>query len=181
VFKALLKEGSGNNFMALAWEYNGRALEVIPARFSQIAAPARNESCGVTLDTWKEIGGNTISELIVGTNNFTKAPDSTTRLTNKLEVSSYVGDNYGIRIKGWLRPPVTANFVFWIASYNEGEFWLSTDSDPKNKKRVCHQRDRAPPPGRQWRKYPEQRSMPIPLVAGQMYYYEVRYCVAFTS
>jgi hypothetical protein len=34
-----MKEGVGKDFLALAWEYPGQALEVIPARFSKMIDP----------------------------------------------------------------------------------------------------------------------------------------------
>ena len=34
------------------------------------------------------------------------------------------------RMRGWLRPPVTGNYTFWIASDDSSELWLSTDSNP---------------------------------------------------
>ena len=173
-----MKQGYGPANLAIAWEYNGRALEVIPARFSLVELTCAQDSrCGATLDTWKEIGGgNTIFDLIVATNNFTKAPDSTTRLTTSLEGPTNAGWAYGSRIKGWLMPPVTGEFVFWIASDDQGEFWLSSDSNPGNMGRKCSS------PQAVWpyffTAYPDQKSSPISLDAGRAYYYEVRYCVA---
>ena len=77
-------------------------------------------------------------------------------------------------MRGWLIPPVTGDYVLWMASDDNGELWLSTNEERANMARVCHV------PGwtmrREWTKYSEQRSMPIWLVvvAGQQYYYEVR-------
>lgn len=35
-------------------------------------------------------------------------------------------DNYGTRIRGYVHPPATVNYVFWIASDDHSELWLST-------------------------------------------------------
>ncbi len=168
--------------MTIAWDYPGQEFEVIPAKFSRTSAPdvscAMDESCGAMLDTWTGISGVRITDLIAGTNNFTNAPNISTRLMSLLEGPTNVGDNYGSRMKGWLRPPVTGDYLFWIASDDEGEFWLSTDSDPENKERACYQLDYANQ--REWTKYPDQKSRPIPLVAGRAYYYEVRNFLACT-
>ncbi len=85
-------------------------------------------NCGATLDIWTGIHGNAIADLMAGTNNLTKMPDKSERLGlgSLLESPSTVGKNYGICVKGWLVPPVTGNFEFWIASDDNGEFWLST-------------------------------------------------------
>ena len=41
-------------------------------------------------------------------------------------------DNYGSRLRGWLYPPESASYTFWIATDDQGELWLSTDEDPAN-------------------------------------------------
>ena len=136
---------------------------------------AQVDWCGATLDTWTGIPGYSIADLSLGTENFIKVPNTSTRLTNLLEGPSNFGDYYGSRMKGWLVPPTSGEYTFWISSNSDGEFWLSNSSDPENKVLVCHQ------PGpwsymREWDHYPEQRSKVTSLVAGQAYYYEVRDC-----
>jgi hypothetical protein len=135
--------------------------------------------CGATLDTWTNMSGTSIADFTSITNNFTTPSNNSSRLTDLLESLSNIGNNYGIRIRGWLYPPVTGDYMFWIASDDSGELWLSTNSDPMNKNLACHQKESAP--SREWDKYPEQMSKPIPLVAGQFYYYEVRECAMFTT
>ncbi len=136
---------------------------------------ARDDSCGATLETWTGIGGSTTYDLEYGTKSFTLVPSRSTRLTELLESPSDIDDNYGSRMWGWLKPPVTGAYTFWIASDDEGEFWLSTDSSSVNKVRVCYQPWSAE--SRDWTRFSEQKSRPISLVAGQAYYYEVRVCV----
>jgi hypothetical protein len=127
---------------------------------------------GATLDTWTGIGGWTISDLISGTNNLSKTPDRSERLATLLEAPTNVGDNYGSRMRGWLVPPVTGPYEFWIASDDQGEFWMSSNDSPANKNRICYQPAAVSPLF--FTAFPEQKSSPILLVAGQAYYYEVR-------
>jgi hypothetical protein len=75
-------------------------------------------------------------------------------------------------MKGWLRPPVSGDYKFWIASDDNGELWLSSDDNPANKALACRLSGATWP--REWTKYSEQESKPISLVAGRSYYYEVR-------
>jgi hypothetical protein len=127
---------------------------------------------GAMLDTWTDISGISIDDLMSGTDNLTKKPDKSDRLGSLLEAESFIGDNYGSRMWGWLVPPVTGDYTFWIASDDAGELWLSIDDDPTNLARVCY----APFSAyyeRNWDRYPEQKSTLIPLVAGQAYYLEV--------
>ena len=134
-------------------------------------------SCGATLETWTDIEGSYVSDLLSGTNNFAITPNATERLGHLLEVESFVGDNYGLRIKGWLVPPVTGSYRFWISSDDNGELWLSNDDDPANMAIICYQPYSSQ--SRDWFFYPSQQSELIALVAGQPYYFEVRVCISF--
>ncbi len=77
---------------------------------------------------------------------------------------------YGGRMRGYLTPTTTGDYWFWIASDDNGELWLSTDSNPDNKTRIAYV------PGwtssREWTWYAEQKSASIHLVAGNRYYVE---------
>lgn len=138
---------------------------------------AVDPDCGATLDTWMDISGLGIADLMSGTANLAIIPNKTERLGYSLEAPSNTDHNYVSRMKGWLKPPVTGKYVFWIASDDHGQFWLSSDDHSDNKVCICFV------PGyteiREWTKYPEQKSISVPLVAGGAYYFEVRPCMFF--
>jgi hypothetical protein len=94
-------------------------------------------NCGGTLDTWTGIGGTTIADLMSGTNNLADTPDKSERLVGLLEAPTNAGDNYGTRMSGWLVPQATGLYEFWIATDDQGEFWLSNNGNPANKVRRC--------------------------------------------
>ena len=123
------------------------------------------------METWTDIAGDdiSISDLMSGTNNLADSPSRTERLGYILEALSNSDEYYGSRMKGWLIPPVTGNYVFWIASDNAGELWLSSDDHPDNKVLRCFVKDFTG--SREWYKYPEQESKSISLVAGEAYYF----------
>jgi xyloglucan-specific exo-beta-1,4-glucanase len=124
------------------------------------------------LDTWTGLNsGNTIADLMSGTNNLSNTPNMSVRLVSLLEGPTNFANNYGSRMSGWLVPPVTGQYLFWIASDDNGEFWLSTSDNKTNNALICRQPMSARP--RQWDTFPEQKSGLISLVAGQPYYYEV--------
>ena len=127
---------------------------------------------GATLDIWAGIDGWTIADLMSGTDSLAKTPDKSERLVSSLEAPSNVGDNYGSRMRGWLVPPVTGLYEFFVASDDQGEFWLSSNDDPANKILICHQPSAVSPLF--FTAFSEQKSSPISLVAGEAYYYEVR-------
>ena len=59
-------------------------------------------------------------------------PDTTERLGNLLEYLNDLSTDYGNRMKGWLVPPITGEYIFWISATCQSELWLSTDDKPKN-------------------------------------------------
>ncbi len=144
-----------------------------PSRFPT-AAPSF-PSWGATLEIWTNIEGNTIPNLREGTNNLANAPNQSTRLSGSvLEVppNTINADNLGVRMSGWLVPPTTGNYKFWIAADSQGELWLSSNGNKANKEKICQVSTTVS--SRQWTMYSEQASAIIPLVANQAYYYEVR-------
>src|SRR6185295_14505461 len=91
-----------------------------------------------------------------------------------------VMNNYGLRISGYLVPKTTADYTFYIASDDNSNFFLSTDSNPANKKLVAFEPQWNPVrdfsattrrPGCDAGDC-ENISTPIHLVAGQQYYFE---------
>jgi hypothetical protein len=81
-----------------------------------------------------------------------------------------VGTNYGARIRGYICPPATGSYIFWIASNDHSELWLSTDRDPANKRRIAYL-ERATGP-REGNKFTTQHSVAIWLTQGESYYIE---------
>jgi len=169
-----MKEGDWGDNLAIAWKYPGQPRDVIPARFSRTELTSTEWGLphfGAKLDSWTGIGGKTIADLKSGTNNLASPPQKSEFLFNILEGPSNWDDNYGSRMSGWLVPPVTGVYVFWIASDDNGEFWMSINDDPANRVLICSQSSFAG--SRAWDEYPEQKSLPISLEAGRAYYYEV--------
>ncbi|WP_419190033.1 DUF7133 domain-containing protein [Stieleria marina] len=79
-------------------------------------------------------------------------------------------DNFGSRIRGYIHPPQTGDYVFWVAADDYAELWLSSSDAPSNKQRIVTMKRWTP--SRVWEKYPEQKSKPIRLEAGKRYYIE---------
>jgi hypothetical protein len=49
-----------------------------------------------------------------------------------LESPSNVADNYGVRLSGFITPPESGSYIFYISADDGAEFWLSTDASPAN-------------------------------------------------
>ena len=98
-------------------------------------------------------------------------PPTTSRVLVTLEQPQNWADHYGTRVRGYIVPPTTGNYTFWIASDDQSELWISTDDQPANLVRRGYVTGYTN--SRQWTKYPEQKSPLLALTAGQKYYFEV--------
>jgi len=78
---------------------------------------------------WYENTGTAIADLRK-LPDFPGNPDSITYIS-KFEVPKDIAENYGTRVFGWLTAPASGNYTFYIASDDNGELWLSSDSLPK--------------------------------------------------
>jgi xyloglucan-specific exo-beta-1,4-glucanase len=81
--------------------------------------------------------------------------------------------NYGARIRGYLLPPATGDYRFWIAADDRGVLRLSSDASPENAVVVAYTPDWTG--AEEFEKFPEQVTGPITLQAGSRYYFEVLY------
>lgn len=128
------------------------------------------ESTGSALrEVWKGIGGWQLADL-QGNPKFVEGVPDESGLLTSID-SSNLGENYGCRIRGYLHPPVTGEYTFWISSDDEGELSLSSDDHPAKKQKICGLSH--PVAVQDWNADPSQKSAPVKLAAGQRYYFEV--------
>jgi hypothetical protein len=132
--------------------------------FSAGAAPPAR---GLLREVWEGIGGTDLGSL---TNSpaWPNNPTSTNYVTDLFEAPTDVLDNYGQRLHGYIVPPLTGNYTFWLASDDNGALFLSTDENPANIRLVASVPEWTS--SREWGKYPQQQSAPILLTAGRPYY-----------
>ena len=79
-------------------------------------------------------------------------------------------DNYGVQIHGFVLPPVTGDYSFYIAADNQGVLLLSPDGTPANKVAVATVPSATA--SRQWSAFTNQQSDYVRLEAGRAYYLE---------
>lgn len=80
-------------------------------------------------------------------------------------------NNYGSMMEGYLLPPVTGNYTFWVSSDDSSELWISTNNAPEGKQKVA-----AVDGATGFRAFDanaSQKSASISLVRGQSYYIQV--------
>jgi hypothetical protein len=124
---------------------------------------------GLLREYWSNINGTTVASL-TGNSNYPNNPTSRGTITS-FEGPSAVGDNYGSRIRGYIVPPTTGSYTFWIASDDNSELYLSTSADPLAKTLIASVSDWTN--SREWTKNASQQSSARTLTAGQKYYIEV--------
>jgi len=120
---------------------------------------------------WTNLPGAMWTELITHTN-YPDRPDGWNYLTNlsSLEMPPDWADNYGLRLRGYVHPPKTGDYTFWIAAKDDASLWLSPDEEPENKVQMAHSRRAA---SRDWQRDAAQHTTALPLTAGRRYYFEV--------
>lgn len=89
------------------------------------------------------------------------------------------GTNYGNQLSAFLIPPLTGDYVFYCNGDDAVEVYLSASTNAAEKTLICRDQQGTNP--RQWVSAarpgapdaPENRSNPIPLQAGKLYYLEL--------
>ena len=119
-------------------------------------------------EIWFDIKGTRITDLTRHPN-FPNMPSGKS-LFKRFEITPDQRDNYGIRIRGYIHPPQSGNYVFWVAADDSAELWLSTSDAPADKHRIVQLNSWTNE--KDWNAYPQQKSNPIRLDAGKRYYIE---------
>ncbi len=121
---------------------------------------------GLTRQVWTNISGDYVTNLTVNAR-YPNNPDITGIITS-FNCPKDWADAYGTRVRGFLIPPTTGNYTFWIASDDYSELWLSTDKNPANAVKIAYINGYTD--WQVWTKYASQKSATKTLTAGQPYY-----------
>lgn len=92
-------------------------------------------SGSILREWWQSVDGDKFSGLI----NHLAYPDQPDggELLSTFEAPRNVGKDFGARIHGYIQPPITGDYRFWIAIDDTAELWLSTDAGPTNAHHNC--------------------------------------------
>jgi len=133
------------------------------------SASAQKGKGNILYEWWFDIGDGTAVSDLTGAVGYPSSPDEAEWRTS-FEGPVNWRDNYGTRARGYVYPPASGDYSFWISGDDYCELWMSTDDDPANISMI------AEVPGWTeafaWTTYPDQKSSAISLVAGQRYYIE---------
>ena len=138
-----------------------------------------SDECSVTVkgggigtllcEWWDGIDGSSLSGLYASSD-YPNNPSEVDYIT-AAEGPRDRGDFYGTRLRGYLYPPATGDYTFWIASDGVSQLLLSSDGSVENATVIAEVQDYTN--YRQWSKYASQESAAITLAAGKKYYIEV--------
>jgi hypothetical protein len=135
--------------------------------------PTNPISLGLREDLYFDVPGITVADL-TNSPTFPNLPDAT-RLAAAFETVTNLTDNYGVRLTGFLVPPLTGQYVFYICSDDQSALFLSTNEIAANKVLIASDSSWSMP--REWttshgQPSAEKISTPISLAAGRSYYIE---------
>ena len=140
-----------------------------------LAVTYQNPKGQILDQVWDNLdGGDTINDLTSPAlnPNYPNGPTYVTYLTSFNAPYNTGVSDYGQRVQGYIYPPTTGNYVFWIASDDYSQLWLSTNSSPNNIGSNPIAYVNGWTNYEAWTTYASQQSAPISLVAGQSYYIE---------
>ncbi|MBA2479580.1 MAG: hypothetical protein H0V44_02875 [Planctomycetes bacterium] len=121
---------------------------------------------------WQRLGNGSMATMRADPR-FKGPPTGCQLVSQGFRTRSDFMDHFGARIRGYLIAPADGEYVFSLASDDNGEFWLGSDEKPASIRLL------ASVPGHtgddQWDKYPSQTSQPVTLVKGRRYVIEALY------
>ena len=123
----------------------------------------------ILCETWLNVAGNHVGRLTTSPA-FRSSPDREEQL-NQFAGPTNWGINYGSRFRGYLYPPTTGSYTFWISARETAQLWLSSDESSQAAQLIASLEQGVPLD--QWDKYPWQKSAPTYLESGRKYYVEV--------
>lgn len=136
-----------------------------------LQSPPQGGLGAILRETWLDVPGMVVADLKASP----AFPDSPSVRDYPTSLESVEGgaqhDFYGARWRGFLHPPVSGSYTFWIAADDSAELMLSDDERPEQARRIAFVPNYTMP--RQWTKTADQESVAIPLKAGHRYYLEV--------
>ena len=126
---------------------------------------------GLVREYWLDMSGLYVTSL-TGDSDYPDNPTGMEYITD-FEGPTNWSDQYGARIRGYVRPAESGDYTFWIASDDYSELWLSSDATAENASKIASMNTwQNYPDPREWDKNTSQQSAAISLVAGHKYYIE---------
>jgi hypothetical protein len=131
--------------------------------------PVVKEKDGVLLEEiWENVKGSDLAS-ISGSKKFkSQKPDQSSYLTSAISKDG-IGDNYIRRLHGYLHPPISGDYIFWIYSDDYSSLRINSNGmNPQGAKEILNVTQAM---SKTWDS--NRKSTKIKLTAGQKYHFEV--------
>ncbi len=138
-------------------------IEVIPNNVDTCTA-----SGTILMERYDNVPGYTIADLLSAPS-YPDTPTSVAELSS-FEIPENTGDDYGVRVRGYLCAPETGIYYFYVSGNNFTELNLSPTSEASEKVRVAYHEGWTN--SQEWDKFTTQKSQGIFLRKDDTYYIE---------
>ena len=122
----------------------------------------------MTREIWQNLSGSKLSDFTASPQ-FWQAPSTVSTFVGAAAPRN-TGSNFAARIRAYFIAPVSGSYIFWIASDDDSELFLSPTSSKFLRVKIASMAGWVQPSS--WDSKPSQKSAPVPLVAGQRYFIE---------
>jgi len=156
---------------------DGAAVKVGAGHYAVVATgtelAALPQTGSMVREIWTGIPGDNVKDLLYHRDY--PARPAARDFVNAFETDVVQTTNFGCRLSGYVYPPVSGEYTFWIAGPNSATLWISPDENPAGKIRIAEAPGGLP---RQWDAAPrggsvqKPQSPSVPLVAGRRYFIE---------
>jgi len=89
---------------------------------------------------YTDVTGTTVETLTSNDKFLANTPDDV-RILGTLSTPNAYGENYGAKVSGFLIPPTSGQFRFFLYSDDASELWLSPDDKEANAVKICEETD----------------------------------------
>jgi len=171
VLRSLPSQPSQQDMVKMAEQFRDDAQAAFAAlekvKFeSYMLVPARKGS--ILYENWNNFNGTTLNQ-ITSANGYPDNP-ADSMLLKQFQSPVNWADRYCDKISGYIHPPATGEYTFWINSDDQSWLFLSDDDNPASKKEIAKVGNFTALDA--WEQSGEQKSKPIQLQAGRRYYIE---------
>ncbi len=162
-------ENTGNASVKLEWASASLPKQVVPSNrlYPTTAIP---NGGAVMREVWTGLPGTSISTMTSNAN-YPNKPASREFITSFECIAQNWEDNFGTRVTGFIRAPVSGSYTFAVSGDEVVQLYLSTDATSTNKALIASSATATA--FRDFAANASQQSTPRTLVAGQEYYVEL--------
>jgi hypothetical protein len=162
-------QAAGPGSVKLEWASASQTKQVVPTNRLYPTTEVPNGG-SLMREVWTGLSGASLSTLTSNAN-YPNKPASREFLTSFECLARDWEDNYGTRVTGFIRPPVSGSYTFAVSGDEVVQLYLSTDATPANKTLIASTTTATAI--RDFAANASQQSTARTLVGGQRYYVEL--------